>query len=251
MDYVITPPEPVSIAVSGSEERFPVRRIFCVGRNYPDFVRETGRNEGEPPLYFFKPADTIVDTGATIVYPPQTLELTYQIELAVALGEGGRNLRPEDAREVIWGAAVALDLSRRDMQMAARRTGRPWDMAKGFPGATPVAPLSRIDAVESISSGRIWLSLNDEIRQEADLSEMIWPVEEHLSVLSHTVDLMPGDLILTGTPGGTGPARVGDRIAGGVEGLTDIDVSIGAPEDVANAEPEEGAGLLDQATPSP
>lgn len=227
MGYVSTPPQTPSVAVSGSEDRFAVRRIYCVGRNYLAHIREMGNDERDPPFFFGKPADCIRETGGTVAYPPQTDNLHYEIEMVVAIGKGGRDIAPSDVHDHIWGAAVGIDLTRRDMQLVAKEMGRPWDLSKGFDGAAPISPLTPLADVPSLSSGRIWLSVNDEIRQEGDLSEMIWPVAEHVSILSHAVALQPGDLIFTGTPAGVGPVRPGDRIAGGVEGLTDIEIAIG------------------------
>lgn len=232
--FVFDPPAQASIAVEGAEDRFPVRRIFCVGRNYSAHVAEMGGDEREPPFFFLKPADTVVDagaeTGATIPYPPETDNFHHEIELVVAIGAGGRNIPEDRVRDHIWGAATGVDLTRRDLQLAARDKGRPWDMGKGFDRSAPVAPLRRLGPETALDEGRIWLSVNGEIRQEADLSQMIWSVAEHVSILSRSVALAPGDLVMTGTPAGVGPIVAGDTVEGGAGDLPPIRITIGPRE---------------------
>jgi len=226
--YVITPPKQPSVAVKGAEARFPVRRIFCVGRNYAAHAREMGRDpDRELPFFFTKPADAVVDSGATVPYPPLTENLHYEIELVVALGRGGADLPEEAIHEHLWGACVGIDLTRRDLQLEAKEKGRPWDMGKAFDLSAPMSALTPMDAVPSLEHGRIWLAVNDEIKQDGDLSELIWSVSEHLSILSRSIELAPGDLVMTGTPAGVGPVVPGDVITGGVEGLQDIRITIG------------------------
>lgn len=230
-NYVIEPPAQPSIAVAGGAARFPVRRIFCVGRNYAAHAREMGKDpDRELPFFFTKPADAVVDSGATVPYPPLTGNLHYEIELVVAVGRGGAGIPEENIYDHLWGACVGIDLTRRDLQLEAKEKGRPWDMGKAFDRSAPMSALTPIDSVTSLESGRIWLAVNGDIRQDGDLSELIWSVREHLSILSHSIALAPGDLVMTGTPAGVGPVVPGDAITGGVEGLEDIRISIGERE---------------------
>ncbi len=228
MTYVFEPPKRPSVAVRGTENRFPVRRIFCVGRNYEAHAREMGKDpDRDPPFFFTKPADAVVDTPATVPYPPETENLHHEIELVVAIGKAGRNLDEANVATHLWGASVGIDLTRRDLQLAARDKGRPWDWGKAFDHSAPVAPLVPVADVPSVSSGRIWLSVNGQMRQEADLADLIWSVAEHVAILSRSMTLAPGDLVMTGTPAGVGPVVPGDRITGGIDGLAEIDVLIG------------------------
>lgn len=226
MGYVIDPPERASLAVAGSADRFPVRRIFCVGRNYLDHVREMGNDERELPFFFAKPADAVVESGATIPYPSATGDLHHEIELVVAIGRGGRDLSPGAAAGHVWGATVGVDLTRRDLQAEAKSRGRPWDMAKGFDRSAPMGALVPMADVPALDRGAIWLEVNGARRQSGDLSEMIWPVAEHLAILSGLVELRPGDLVMTGTPAGVGSLAPGDRVRGGVAGLGEVDFAI-------------------------
>jgi len=229
-EYVITPPEQASVAVAGREARFPVRRIFCVGRNYAAHAREMGKDpDRELPFFFTKPADAVVDSGATVPYPPLTENLHYEIELVVAVGRGGADIPEDDIYDHLWGACVGIDLTRRDLQLEAKEKGRPWDMGKAFDRSAPMSALTSLDAVPSLERGRIWLAVNGDIKQDGDLSELIWSVREHVSILSRSIGLAAGDLIMTGTPAGVGPVVPGDVITGGVDGLEDIRVAIGEP----------------------
>jgi len=228
MSFVIPAPEQPSVAVAGEPGRFPVRRIFCVGRNYADHAREMGKDpDREPPFFFMKPADAVVESGATIPYPPETCDLHHEIELVVALGKGGSALPVEEARSLILGYGVGIDLTRRDLQAKAKEMARPWDWAKGFDNSAPCGPLHRVEKVGHMETGRIWLAINGDVRQEGDLAEMIWPVAEVISFISHSMQLKPGDLIFTGTPAGVGAVERGDVMTGGVEGLGDIRITIG------------------------
>ncbi|WP_421707017.1 fumarylacetoacetate hydrolase family protein [Algihabitans sp.] len=229
-DFVIAPPPQASVAVRDSAARFPVRRIFCVGRNYAAHAREMGKDpDREPPFFFTKPADAVVDSGQQVPYPPETTNFHYEIELVVALGQGGRDIPADAVLDHLWGATVGIDLTRRDLQLAARDKGRPWDFGKAFDLSAPIAPLTPMSAVPSVDHGRIWLAVNGEIKQEADLADLIWSVREHVSILSRSIALAPGDLIMTGTPAGVGPVVPGDVITGGVEGLGEIETPIGPP----------------------
>lgn len=229
--YVFDPPPRASVAVVGEASRFPVRRIFCVGRNYAAHAREMGADpEREPPFFFSKPADAVFDAGqgleATMPYPPCTENLHHEVELAVAIGRGGAGIRPAEASGHIFGYAVALDMTRRDLQSAAKRNGRPWDLAKGFDHSAPMGPMHPADRCGEMSSGRIWLSVDGEVRQAGDLCELIWPVPDVIAALSEAVALEPGDLILTGTPAGVGPVQPGQTVRAGIDGLTEIAVRI-------------------------
>ncbi|SED16701.1 fumarylpyruvate hydrolase [Rhizobiales bacterium GAS191] len=231
MSFVLPPPPQASVALAGSADRFAVRRIFCVGRNYAAHAREMGKDpDREPPFFFMKPADTVVDSGATIPYPPQTKELHYEMELVVALGKGGVNVPRDKALDLVFGYGCGIDLTRRDLQQQAKDMGRPWDFGKGFDRSAPCAPLHQVAEVGHPAKGRIWLSVNGVVKQDADLAELIWSIPDVISILSHSMRLEPGDLIYSGTPAGVGAVKTGDKVAGGVVGLTDIAISIGAAE---------------------
>ncbi|MEO1293531.1 MAG: fumarylacetoacetate hydrolase family protein [Pseudomonadota bacterium] len=218
--YAIAPPPRPSVAIEGSAERFPVRRIFCVGRNYAAHAREMGQDpDREAPFFFTKPADAVVDSGSAVPYPPLTENLHHEIELVVAIGIGGARITEEAALGHVWGYAVGVDLTRRDLQLAAREKGRPWDWGKAFDFSAPCAPIRPAAAAAHPSSGRIWLTVDGESRQDADISELIWSVPEVISILSHSITLAPGDLIYTGTPAGVGPVRPGQRVEGGIDGI--------------------------------
>ena len=219
IDFAFPPPATPSAAIAGSDQRFPVHRIYCVGRNYAEHVREMGGDtEREPPVFFSKPADAVVANDAAIPYPPRTANLHYEIELVIAIGRGGRDIHKDRALEHVFGYAVGNDLTRRDLQAASKKKGLPWDTSKGFDCS---APLSAIQPASRghLSRGRIWLTVNGQTRQESDLAEMIWTVPEILAELSTLFELQPGDLVFTGTPAGVGALQPGDRIEGGIDGL--------------------------------
>jgi fumarylpyruvate hydrolase len=227
MTYVIPAPAQTSVEVAGSSERFPVHRIYCVGRNYAAHAREMGMDpEREPPFFFSKPADAIVPNGAPVPYPPRTGNLHHEIELVVAIGAGGRDIPLADALAHVFGYAVGNDLTRRDLQFAAGEKGQPWDVAKGFDRSAPVTAIRRAAEVGHPERGRIWIEVNGERRQQADLSEMIWNVPEIVAELSTLFDLVPGDLIFTGTPAGVGPVQRGDSLVGGIDGLETLRTTI-------------------------
>lgn len=231
--YVFEPAERPSAAVDGQTDRFPVRRVFCVGRNYAAHAREMGFDDREPPFFFMKPADALVETGSSIPYPPITNDLHHEIELVIAIGTGGANIAPEQALSHVWGAGVGIDFTRRDQQIAHREKGRPWDWGKGFDNSAPLAPLRPLStlspALSSLSTGRIWLAVNGEVRQDADLAEMVWDVPDVIAFCSQSVALAAGDLIYTGTPAGVGAVRAGDVITGGVDGLGEISITLTDP----------------------
>ncbi|WP_299752049.1 fumarylacetoacetate hydrolase family protein [uncultured Tateyamaria sp.] len=231
MGFVIPLSQPASVAVAGSEDRFPIRRIFCVGRNYAAHAREMGKDpDREPPFFFTKPADAVVDSPCTIPYPPLTADLHHEIELVIAIGTGGANIPADAVMDHVWGAGVGIDMTRRDLQAEAKKMGRPWDWAKAFDFSAPMSPLVPLQNVPSLTAGRIWLAVNGEVRQDADIADLIWPVREHVAYLSQAVTLAPGDLIMTGTPAGVGAVKTGDVMTGGVEGIAEIEVTVG-PQD--------------------
>ncbi len=211
MVFVIPKPPRATIPVEGTHELFPVRRIFCVGRNYAEHAREMGGDPNrEPPFFFTKPADAIVPMGGTLSFPVATKDLHHEVELAVALEGGGSQLSAEAAQKLIFGYAVALDMTRRDLQAEAKRLARPWDMAKGFDQSCPIGALRPAASASTALRGELLLSVNGEMRQRGDLSDMIWSPGECLAVLSTLVELRAGDLLLTGTPAGVGPVAAGD-----------------------------------------
>lgn len=225
--YVITAPAQPSLAVADSQERFPIRRVFCVGRNYGAHAREMGSDPNrEPPFFFTKPADAVVPASGAVPYPPATHDLHHEVELVVALGAGGSNIDPSDAMSLVWGYGVGLDLTRRDLQAQAKDAGRPWDMAKGFDASAPCSPLIPAAKLGHPQDARIWLEVNGELRQEGNLNEMIWPIADVIGHLSRLVTLAPGDLIYTGTPAGVAALKPGDRLRGGVDGVTEFALSI-------------------------
>lgn len=231
MSYVF-PPAPVpTVAVADSDERIPVRRIFCVGRNYAAHAREMGKDpDRDPPFFFTKPGDAVVPDGETIAYPPETENFHYEAELVVVIGQAGRDIAEQDARAHIWGYAVGNDLTRRDLQLAAREKGRPWDFGKAFDRSAVIGPVHPVARIGHPERGFIRLTVNGETRQDADLSELIWSVPEIICILSHSIGLRPGDLIMTGTPAGVGPLAVGDRCVVSIEGLGAITTTIGPRE---------------------
>lgn len=226
MNYVINPPAQASLAVVNTTDRFPVRRIFCVGRNYEEHAREMGNDTREPPFFFTKPADAVIDSPCTIAYPTLTQNLHYEVELIIAIGKGGADIAPNDVPDHIWGAGVGLDMTRRDVQQEAKDKRRPWDMGKAFDQSAPISALVPLADVPTLERGRIWLSVNDELRQEGDINEMIWSVNEHIATLSKAVRLEAGDIIMTGTPAGVGAVQRGETMRGGVDGIGTIEVRV-------------------------
>jgi fumarylpyruvate hydrolase len=227
--FSFPPGEPPSVAVAASEARFPVHRIYCVGRNYAEHVREMGSDpKAAAPVFFMKPADAVVDSGSAVPYPQATAELHHEIELVVALRSGGRDIAAEAALTHVFGYAAGNDLTRRDLQNAARARGQPWDTAKGFDHSAPIAAI-RSAALGHVSAGRIWLKVNGELRQEADVRDMIIDVPHVIAALSRLYELKAGDLIFTGTPAGVGSLVPGDAVEGGVEGLPVLRHTMTAP----------------------
>jgi fumarylpyruvate hydrolase len=221
--YLFEPEPRPTLPVVGSERLFPVRRIYCVGRNYAAHAREMGGDPArEPPFFFSKPPNAIQPCGGDMTYPQATRDLQHEVELVVALAQGGSGLSPGECRGVILGYAVGVDLTRRDLQNAAKAESRPWDMAKGFDGSAPCSAILSCADAGHPRSGSIGLSVNGEIRQDADLSDLVWSPEETLSELSHLVGLAPGDLVFTGTPAGVGPLVPGDSYRAWIEGIGEV-----------------------------
>ncbi|MBE7211820.1 MAG: fumarylacetoacetate hydrolase family protein [Gluconacetobacter diazotrophicus] len=209
-----------TVPVSGTADRFPVRRIWCVGQNYADHAREMGGDpDRAPPFFFAKPADAAVPDGGDLPFPPATADLHHEVELVVAIGRSGRDLDPADVLDHVWGYAIGLDMTRRDLQAEAKRAGRPWALAKGFDQSCPIGPIHPASRIGHPSRGAITLSVDGVPRQQGDLSDMIWSVAEALSFLSRFVTLEPGDLLMTGTPSGVGPVRPGERVVGSCDAL--------------------------------
>ncbi len=229
MTHVIPSLPQPSVAVVGGGE-FPVRRIYCVGRNYVEHAQEMGFTGREPPFFFMKPADAVVPVadGATgqMHYPSQTKNLHYEIELVVAIGRGGRDIAVADALSHLWGYAIGLDMTRRDLQGDMKKQGRPWCIGKGFDESAPIGPLHPAASVGDLTRGAITLAVNGQQRQKGDLSELIWNVPEIISTLSQAWALQPGDLIFTGTPAGVGPVVPGDLMEGAIEGLGKLRVQV-------------------------
>jgi fumarylpyruvate hydrolase len=223
-------PGPPLAPVAGIAEAFPIRRIFCVGRNYAEHAREMGFDpDREPPFFFTKWAETYLPDGSVLPYPQATANFHFEAELVVAIGASGRNVQPEDANALIYGYAAGLDMTRRDLQLVAREKGRPWDAGKNVECSSPMGLLHRASETGYLESGRIALTVNGEVRQDSDLSALIWPVSDVIAFLSGLYRLEPGDLIYTGTPAGVGPVVAGDEVVVEIAGVTRLAVSIGDP----------------------
>jgi fumarylpyruvate hydrolase len=216
-----------SVPIVGTQVRFPVHRIYCVGRNYAEHAREMGSDpEREPPFFFSKPADAVVTDAAPLPYPSRTQNLHPEIELVVAIGVGGSHIAASSSREHVYGYAVGNDLTRRDLQSKAKEKGRPWDVGKGFDASAPMTAIQRAADCGHIRAGRIWLEVNGQLRQQADVKDMIWSIEEIIAELSTLYRLQPGDLIFTGTPAGVAAVGRGDVLVGGIEGIGTLESTI-------------------------
>jgi fumarylpyruvate hydrolase len=230
MSYVFPPPAAVSVPVVGRAERFPVHRIYCVGRNYEEHAKEMGFTGREPPFFFMKPADAIVvaDAGqtATIPYPSLTSNLHHEIELVVAIGRGGHNIKAADVASHIYGYAVGLDMTRRDLQSDMKKQGRPWCIGKAYDHSAPIGPITPAADVSDVANSAIWIQVNGGDRQRSNVSKLIWNIAETIEHLSAAWELQPGDLIYTGTPEGVAAVVAGDTMTGHVDGLTRITVRI-------------------------
>jgi fumarylpyruvate hydrolase len=233
MTYVFEPTLPTVVPIHGDDRLFPVRRVYCVGRNYEAHAREMGATIRETPFFFMKPADAVVAVPAKstgrIAYPSQTANLHHEVELVVAIGKDGANVAKAQARDHILGYAVGLDMTRRDLQQAAKDKRHPWEVGKAFDQSAPIGPIHPASATGMLTRGRIWLDINGERRQTGDLSDLIWSVEEIVEHLSSLFALRRGDLIFTGTPEGVGPVRAGECMLCGIEGLSELAVCVGEP----------------------
>lgn len=230
MSYVFTPPATVSVPVLGRPERFPVHRIYCVGRNYEEHAKEMGFTGREPPFFFLKPADAIVSVAAgetgQIPYPSLTNNLHHEIELVVAIGKGGRNIKAADAAGHIFGYAVGLDMTRRDLQGEMKKQGRPWCIGKAYDHSAPIGPITPAAQAGDVARAPIWLQVNGADRQRSTVAKLIWNIGETIEHLSAAWELQPGDLIYTGTPEGVAAVVAGDTLVGGVGGLGTLTVKI-------------------------
>jgi len=226
VDFVIAPPPQVSVPVVGGGA-FPLRRIYCVGRNYAEHAREMGHDpDAEPPFFFSKPADAVVTDGAAVPYPTETGNLHYEVELVAAIGKGGRNIAIEDALGHVWGYAVGIDLTRRDLQTWAKKAGKPWEVAKGFDHSAPISALVPASTLTPPLRGAITLTVNGETKQSANIADMIWDLPHVIAELSRYFELVPGDLIFTGTPSGVGAVVKGDRLTGTIAGVGSVEATI-------------------------
>jgi fumarylpyruvate hydrolase len=230
MSFVVTPPATVSVPVVGLTERFPVNRVYCVGRNYEEHAKEMGFTGREPPFFFLKPANAlvVVEDGQTgdLPYPSLTQNLHHEIELVVAIGTGGKNIKAADAMKHIYGYAVGLDMTRRDLQNEAKKLGRPWDIGKGFDHSAPIGPITRATDAGDIENAEIYLQVNGQDRQRSETSKLIWNIAESIEHLSAAWELQPGDLILSGTPAGVAAVVAGDTLVGGVAGIGTLTVKV-------------------------
>jgi fumarylpyruvate hydrolase len=228
--FVIPPPPQASIAVAGDTKSYPVRRIWCVGRNYLEHIREMGNDERALPFFFAKHPDMIEPDGATIPYPPLTKDFHHEVELIVAMKSGGLNIPAAKANEHIYGYAVGIDLTRRDLQIASRKKERPWEVGKSFDHSAPCGAIQPASKIGHPTKGKIWLSVNGTEKQKGDLTELIWSVPEIIEKLSEQVSLGAGDIIMTGTPAGVAALLPGDKIECGIDGVGTLKVNIGKPE---------------------
>jgi fumarylpyruvate hydrolase len=231
MSYVFPPEAPIGVPVVGSQDLFAVRRVYCVGRNYAAHAREMGFDpDREPPFFFCKPSNAVVPVahGATLElpYPAETQNYHYEAELVAVIGKGGSNIERDQALEHVWGYAVGLDMTRRDLQMTMREMGRPWEIGKAFDLSAPIGPIHRASEVGHFESGGLWLTVNGETKQKSDVTHLIWSVAETVSYLSRFFQLQPGDLIYTGTPEGVGPVKAGETVKVGVERLGELTVKV-------------------------
>jgi fumarylpyruvate hydrolase len=227
MTYVFEPPPVPTLGISGETDRFPVHRIYCVGRNYAEHAREMGGDPTrEPPFFFMKPSDTLLPSGTDFPYPSKSNDVHHEIELVAALKSGGTNISEADALGHVFGYGVGLDMTRRDLQGEAKKTGRPWDTGKAFDLSAPCSDLVRADKVGHPARGRIWLNVNGQVRQQGDLGDLIWSLPEMIAYLSTLFTLRAGDLIMTGTPAGVAAVKRGDVLEGGVDGIGGIKTRI-------------------------
>jgi fumarylpyruvate hydrolase len=224
--YVVNAPEVPTLPVRGTDRRFPIHRIYCIGRNYAAHAVEMGHDpDKEPPFFFQKNPDNVL-VERDFPYPPETSDVHHELEMVVALGKGGKNIPIETALDHVFGYGVGLDMTRRDLQGEAKKQGRPWEVGKAFEQSAPCSMLVPAAEIGHPDRGAVWLKVNGETRQEGDLNQMIWKTAEQISILSRFFELQPGDLIMTGTPAGVGPVKRGDKLEGHVEGVGDLKISV-------------------------
>jgi len=225
--YVITPPAQATLSVAGQSDRFPVHRVYCVGRNYAAHAVEMGHDpDKEPPFFFQKNPDNLIPDAREFPYPKASEDVHHEIELLVALKSGGDDIAVEDALDCVYGYGVSLDMTRRDLQGEMKKLGRPWEIGKAFEMSAPASPVVPVSEAGHPEAGDIWLKVNDEMRQSGDLNQMIWKTPEMIAILSTLFTLRAGDVILTGTPSGVGPVQRGDRLHGHVAGVGDLNVTV-------------------------
>ena len=225
--YVVSPELLPALAVAGSSDLFPVARIFCVGRNYAEHAREMGHNpEREPPFFFMKPATALLPSGRDFPYPPLSHDVHHEMELVVAIAQGGNNIRIDQALEHVYGYAAGLDMTRRDLQAQAKKLGRPWEAAKAFDGSAPCGEINPASIIGHPRTGAIWLDVNGQRVQQSDISQLIWSVPEVIAELSALFTLQPGDLIFTGTPAGVAAVHRGDLLHGAIENVGELTVRV-------------------------
>lgn len=223
----IFPLEQTSLPIVGEEDAFPIRRIYCVGRNYLDHIRETaGADEREPPFFFQKPSDAILQNGGEFPYPSLSSKVHHEIELTVAINKAGKDISVENALDHVYGYGVGIDMTRRDLQAVAKEMRRPWEAGKAYDHAAPCSAIMPAAKIGHPGSGRIWLAVDGDVKQDGDLAQQIWSVSESIAHLSTLFELRPGDLIMTGTPAGVGSVVAGNKITGGIDGIGDIEISV-------------------------
>lgn len=228
VSYIVPPPAIVSVPVKGTDKRFPVHRVYCVGRNYAAHAVEMGHDpDKEPPFFFLKNPDNLVVESDIFPYPDASTDVHHEIELVVALAKGGKNVPVESALDLVYGYAVGLDMTRRDLQGQAKKQGRPWEVGKAFEHSAPCGPITPASEIGHLKDGGIWLTVNGERRQDGDLNQLIWKVPETIAHLSRLFELAPGDVIYSGTPAGVGPVNRGDVMVGHIDGLGDLEVRVG------------------------
>jgi fumarylpyruvate hydrolase len=227
MKYVFEAPEIPTLPIRGSDQQFPIHRIYCVGRNYAEHAREMGHDpDREPPFFFQKNPDTIVPDGGEFPYPDRSSNVHFEMELVIALSEGGKDIATSEAMNHVFGYAVGLDMTRRDLQGEAKKKGRPWEVGKAFEYSAPCAEVVTVSECGHPENSRIWLEVNGELRQEGNINQLIWNIPETISYLSGLFTLVPGDLIYTGTPAGVGAIKQGDTMKGGVDGVGEISIRV-------------------------
>ncbi len=225
MSYAFTPVPAPTLPIKGSDQLFPIHRIYCVGRNYAEHTKEMGGDTKDPPFFFQKNPDNVIADG-TFPYPPETQNVHHELELVVGLKSGGKNIAPADAMSHVFGYAVGIDMTRRDLQDVAKKLSRPWEVAKAFEHSAPITAIVPAAQVETVSKGAVWLDINGTRKQTGDLNQMIWDIPNQIAFLSTLFELKAGDLIFTGTPSGVGPVKKGDKLKGHVDGVGELDVTV-------------------------